>query len=568
MEKLKIKALKIAIVAIMLPSALVSCKKESSPLIEPANLKIPNKMAVIPTHVFDWETTDYMPTPVGLPPILVPWASGSNQLFPDEIAFDYKKADGWNLVYNTFSPTQVTSPNFFALYNKYRGIIRFYLYLPPGSPYASSYFSDGLGISGGFQSSIMNFSKEIIDPENIQKSVTKIQNYQILSTGAWYACQYELAYDQYIANANHENLNFVWNVSSTNLSQIVLNGTSNGTLTGTVGTANSGGFNLGSLLGNLGNTAIHVAGFKGIQALNLPKSKVFGTDVTKSIEDGIKGGLSGAVKGFFSAILGGSASSPQVVDLKLKVETNLTGSIANNSGILSTTLAMPGSANSNTVGYIPNYNKIMGVVNITKSPVVHVFTELLNSLETQSTPKKYINDHSLIYLDYENTDNIIYNPEVTNDGTTINLIRTDLLVPYRHRYWYQGANIPIRKPVGVTWNGIEKTTIVPFIAGEYFSYNLSSYTLPKFSGRDIVSDEVYMYGSSSEIKNDRFIAFKVQHRQDISGGGTSNYNATDLNGVCVRYTFLVTPPNGSNPVTIVKTFKASIAPIGEKITYP
>jgi len=30
----------------------------------------------------------------------------------------------------------------------------------------------------------MNFSKEIIDPGNVQKSVTKIQNYQILSTGA------------------------------------------------------------------------------------------------------------------------------------------------------------------------------------------------------------------------------------------------------------------------------------------------------------------------------------------------------------------------------------------------
>lgn len=72
MENLKIKALKIAIVAIMLSAAIVSCKKESNPLIEPTPLKIPNKMAVIPTHVFDWETTDYMPTPVGLPPILVP----------------------------------------------------------------------------------------------------------------------------------------------------------------------------------------------------------------------------------------------------------------------------------------------------------------------------------------------------------------------------------------------------------------------------------------------------------------------------------------------------------------
>lgn len=93
-------------------------------------------------------------------------------------------------------------------------------------------------------------------------------------------------------------------------------------------------------------------------------------DVTKSIEDGVKGGLTGAVKGFFSAILGGSATSPQVVDLKLKIESNLQGSITNNSGIINTTLAMPGSANSNSIGYIPSYNKIMGVMNFPESPII------------------------------------------------------------------------------------------------------------------------------------------------------------------------------------------------------
>ncbi|WP_412467798.1 hypothetical protein [Pedobacter sp. KLB.chiD] len=532
--------IKIAIVVIFgTATFLFSCKKENSPVLKPANLKIPNKMAGIPTHVFDWETADYMPTPAGSPPILVPWASGSNQLFSNDIAFDFKRADGWNLIYNTFSPTQATSPNFFALYNKYRGIIRFYLYLPPGSPYASSYFSDGLGISGTYPSSIMNFSKEIIDPENVLRSVTKIQNYQILSTGAWYACQYELAYDPYIVNSNQENLNFVWNVSSANVSQMVLNGTSNGTLTGTVGTANSGGFNLGSLLGNLGNTAIHIAGLKGIQALNLPKSKVFGTDVTKSIEDGIKGGLTGAVKGFFSAILGGSATSPQVVDLKLKVETDLKGSITNNSGILNTTLAMPGSANANSIGYIPSYNKILGVFDFSLAPILFVTNQKVPIYEAPGTTQKYIDDYSVAHF-HGPLDGITLqvNPEVKNDGTTVKVTRVDVLVPYKQRYANYG------RPS-------EKTTIQRFL-----DRNDPEWPLPSDYGKEIIGEEIYACGSSTNMTDTR-ITFKVQHRQDYSIS-TGYYNVTNLDGIRIRYTILVTPGNGSKPITFIKTVKPTI----------
>ncbi|MGM9477494.1 hypothetical protein ACS5PU_13730 [Pedobacter sp. GSP4] len=540
MKNIYLTSLKAVMVAALIGMLFCGCRKDTAPVPDPKKLKISNKLASIPTHVFDWETADYMPTPAGSTPILVPWASGSNQLFPHEIAFDFKKADGWNLIYNTFSPTQLTSPYFFALYNKYRGIIRFYLYLPPGNPYASSYFSDGLGISGGYPSSIMNFSKEIIDPENVQTSITKIQNYQILSTGAWYACQYELAYDSYIANSNHQNLNFVWNVSSTNLSQVILNGTSSGTLTGTVGTAGTGGFNLGSLLGNLGNTAIHVAGFQGIKALNLPKSKVFGTDVTKSIEDGIKGGLSGAVKGFFSAILGGAATSPQVVDLKLKVETNLTGSIADNSGILSTTLAMPGSANANSVGYIPSYNKILGVFDFSVAPILFVANQKLLIYETPGTEVRYIDDYSFAYHHgLLNDISLLTNPEVTNDGTTIKVTKIDVLVPYRQKYANYG------RPS-------EKTTIE-----KYLDRNDPNYPMPESYGKEIIGDEIYAYGSSSNVATAKSILFKVQHRQDYSIG-SAYYNATDLDGVRIRYTILITPGNGSQPITIIKTLKPTI----------
>lgn len=544
MKLLNSYALKIAKVAFLgAATFLYSCKKETSPVLKPVNLKIPNKMASITTPVFDWETADYMPSPPGTTPILVPWASGSNQLFPEEIAFDFKKVDGWNMVYNTFSSAQLTSPNFFALYNKYRGIIRFYLYISPGNLNASSYFSDGLGISGQFPSSIMNFSKEIIDVDNVQRSVTKVQSYQILSTGAWYACQYELAYDPYIIYANHENLNFVWNVSSTNLSQITLNGVSNGTLTGTVGTANSGGFNLPSLLGNLKNTALHVAGYKTIGAIGLGNSKVFGKNIEESIKAGVKGGLTGAVKGFFSAILGGTATSPQVVDLKLKVETNLTGSITNNSGIVSTTLAMPGSVNSNSVGYIPSYNKILGVVTFPASPTLYVANQwvLTNEYGSSPTNPKYIYDYSVAYHHGQLNGFAFHmtNPEVTSDGTTVKVTRIDVLVPYKQRYESNGPPS-------------EKTTIE-----KYLDRNDPDYALPASYGKEIIGDEIYAYGSNTNAGTNSVIRFKVQHRQDYTMG-TAYYNATDLDGIRIRYTILVTPSNGSQPITIIKTVKPTL----------
>jgi hypothetical protein len=544
MKNKNLTFLRIAMVVVLGVATAIGCKKSDMPSSQETELvKLDRSLikAAIQTYVFDWETADYMPTPPGATPILVPWASGSNQLFSDEIAFDFKKSDGWNLVYNTFNVTQLTSPNFFALYNKYRGILRFYLYIPPGNPYVSSYFSDGLGISGQFQPLIMNFSKEIVDFENVQRSVTKIQNYQIMSTGAWYVCQYELAYDPSIANSNQENLNFVWNVSSTNLSQVTLNGVSNGTLTGTIGTASPGGFNLGSLLGNLGNTAVHAVGFKAIKGLDLAKSKVFGIDVTKSIEDGVKGGLTGAVKGFFSAILGGSASSPQVVDLKLKVETNLTGSISNSSGIVNATLAMPGSANSNAIGYIPSYNKVMGVVYFPAPPILFVTTERIETHEFGSsvTNPKYIYDYSVVYHHGALDGISLSNPEVTNDGTTVKVVGIDVLVPYKQRYQSNG------RPA-------DNTTLTTFL-----NRNDPDWAMPTSYGKEIVGEEIYAFGSSKNTVPSSRIAFKVQHRPDI-GLGTTYYNATNLDGIRIRYTILVTPSNGSKPITIVKTFKPTL----------
>ncbi|ULT26581.1 hypothetical protein KUH03_06935 [Sphingobacterium sp. E70] len=164
--------------------------------------------AGIPSYYFDWETADFMPGPAGSPKVLVPWASGANRSFPDELAFDFKKKDGWVLLYNSFNQTFESSPKFFTLYNKFNGLIRFYLYIPPGTPAPSSYFSDGLSIAGGGKSSILNFGNDVADITKTVGSISRIQNFQLQATGSWYLSQYELAYDPNISQLTPENIVF------------------------------------------------------------------------------------------------------------------------------------------------------------------------------------------------------------------------------------------------------------------------------------------------------------------------------------------------------------------------
>ena len=81
-----------------------------------------------PPYPFEWETAEFMPTPSNIV-VRVPWSNSVNILYDPIIRYDFKSIDGWKLLYNTFNPNYFASGHFFALYNKYRGILRYYIYL-------------------------------------------------------------------------------------------------------------------------------------------------------------------------------------------------------------------------------------------------------------------------------------------------------------------------------------------------------------------------------------------------------------------------------------------------------
>lgn len=106
------------------------------------------------------------------------------------MVFDYKKSEGWEIVYNTFSTTASFNPSYFMLYNKFRGLLRVYFYIAPGGNYPSSNITHFLNLRGAnsIGSPTLDFaSQNIIDVSIHSLSVGQLQPYKVSSTGSWYA---------------------------------------------------------------------------------------------------------------------------------------------------------------------------------------------------------------------------------------------------------------------------------------------------------------------------------------------------------------------------------------------
>ena len=140
-----------------------------------------------PNQPFDWENSMVMMPTVTNDPAhnpSLPWSSQSGSYVDPNIISDYKSSDGWVLVYNTFNPTYYLSNLangglYFALYNKYRGLLRYYLYVPSGQFGGGAEIQHGLSVYGNYSTSMLNFEgSDIVNPNpaNDVTAFTKTNN--------------------------------------------------------------------------------------------------------------------------------------------------------------------------------------------------------------------------------------------------------------------------------------------------------------------------------------------------------------------------------------------------------
>ena len=392
----------------------------------------------IPVYNFDWDNVDWMPTPPGQSRIFPPWVGQGSLLsfYGLDILNDHKASDGWILVYNTFDPNAsgpISNP-YFVLYNKYRGLMRIYLYLTTQGFATSSYLQDCISISSSNSSSLLNFlGQDMVDATVNQKIYTQNQSApsdgsKPLASNRWYMMQYEMAYDPSLSQISTNNIALNWYVNYCDISSVSLGGTANGALTGTIGATSTSFSNILSEFSSKG-TAVGVGVLAGVgkeiidsntinattgeNKLGLPKDlfKNVAASVAKAYSN-----LPGAAIDLLSTVFGGSSNGPTPISLNLKVNIDLKGSISNSGALISSiTFPVPGTQGNPAEGYVPLYNQALGVVNFNGKPTIQ--TKVVASEVQGDDPydgTKYTNiSYTLTFptsVDYSSY--LLINPEV------------------------------------------------------------------------------------------------------------------------------------------------------------
>lgn len=407
-----------------------SCKKISVNSITLKNTKSTDAL----NFPFDWTKATEMPVSPSSPyDPSMPWQSQSGSYIDAYLVSDYNYNDGWRLVYNTFDTTVIATASqepagglYFALYNRYRGLLRFYLYIPPGLFGNSSDIEHGLSLytDNGSTSSMLNFEgSDLVDPSINVDSITKTNNTGVAVGGGWYAMQYEIAYDPNFAATVYPDLGFAWNSRTVNISQIQVDGSQTGTISGNI-TKQSGGFNWPGQLKNVGAAAI---GIHGIASANS-----FGT-IASALTKAISQGLAGNILGFFSGIFGGNSTDTQEVDLKMNTDLSLNGTLTSSQPLVPNTLVVPGQTVGNTVGAPPPLiNQPLGVFNLTGRPTIDETTtesQVTNPPGMTGIYNQYVNSYSVDNNIFNQV--FVTNPDVINSadtGTQIENLKTEVVI--------------------------------------------------------------------------------------------------------------------------------------------
>ncbi|MEL6556919.1 MAG: hypothetical protein AAFQ94_01965 [Bacteroidota bacterium] len=391
-----------------------SCQDNELPEPESSGVAledIDNEISAVPTYPLEWENRDYMPTPPGVSRIWVPWASNASREFSFETANDYRKANGWELVYNTFNEEEVPDKYYFILYNKYSGILRMYLYIPSTSFIPSANLIHTLELEGPYKnnSPILNFSDQIVvDPNTRSRFASSVEKAQV-APGTWYAMEHELAYDENMANQSSSTAFFRWPVRSAQITEVRLNGKIDGSLEGNI-TIPGVNFALSSSINTTNNVAkngiVKLTGDGDANSLS-KLGQAFFSGAKKALE---KAGV-GVVENILGGIFGkNSSSNTDNVNLRLDASINLKGTLQQTFLIDSRTFAIPGVDNSNLIGASPAYDKPLGVFYISGRPKIHRKTTNVRQYDNmgqEQYPKK-----RYTYTVESNSYNLKFNPEV------------------------------------------------------------------------------------------------------------------------------------------------------------
>ncbi|KKO92859.1 hypothetical protein AAW12_02705 [Sphingobacterium sp. Ag1] len=361
---------------------LSSCKKDTI-LVPSENTKLSKKATQtgvnnVVTPYFDWETNTNIALPGGGTRIL-PWYSSAITAIPSYILNDYKKADGWELVYNLCQTPGQVGQNYFILYNKFTGILRTFYFLNDNVTSGSNGMW-GISLTGnnallnnaGYFASAMDEKNS--NPTFISSNITNESIAKTINRG-WNAFDTEFTYDSGVTQPVY----FFISTYNKNIQDVALTGDLDLNSNGTIVTSSSK-----NSWADARSSAAKSAGSAAKKYVN-DKLSTSASSIIKLAASAISGVVSGGVSELVGAginLLFGSfigkksadTSTTQKLEFKTQGTVSLNGTITGSEATNVSPVAnllLPGTdfTSVNNTLY-PYFNKRFGVWNLKKTPKV------------------------------------------------------------------------------------------------------------------------------------------------------------------------------------------------------
>ena len=327
---------------------------------------------------FNWETSPYVNLTNGQTRIL-PFYNLATTQIPDHILEDYKREEGWELLYNLLSSSEI-GQNYLIFYNKFTGVIRTYYFLADDV----SVGNEGMwGLGFNNSTALLNntgyFATPIDDiiqnPLAISTNASKNSTTKGISRG-WNSFDTEITYDPQAASKVVKMSLFSY---TSNISQIALSGDISLNSEGTIVSLNS--------KNGLQDVANSAAKSGGDAAKDWIKNKVkpdassfiktvVGSAASVVIGGGVKEIINAGINLLFGSFIG---KKSETTSTSQKIEFKTNGTITLNGTITSSTsnnvspvsgVYTPGTFLDGSYFIVPCFNSQLGVWNLGSKPKV------------------------------------------------------------------------------------------------------------------------------------------------------------------------------------------------------
>lgn len=350
-----------SIIALILTVIMVSCSDEDqntpsvrvtevqTPAGTPTVLEVNNE--IFPAlekdshYYFDWESTNTLIDDAGTA-FPLPWNPTASISFHQALRNDIAREDGWELLYNSVHPDYVSASATLVLYNKFRGVLRFYYYvknnagIPAGNDLTIAHWE-----TEGIPTTALNFNQQVVDLNNTSFDLYQVQPLGF-PAGSWVMFEKEVAFDATADQHSTSEVSVKVELTSRRLASLSINDKSAATLPGPLSVE------------DVGSSYLNV--YEGAQEEFHPfLSSRVQSELNEAFVDGNRGS-------FLNARLGTMGRAQVCVPAQI----NLLLDIGSSALISSPSFALPGGDPADMVGAPPFYNRILGVFNLAQKPTV------------------------------------------------------------------------------------------------------------------------------------------------------------------------------------------------------